>query len=373
MTKPPLHVLIAGGGVAGVETALALRKLAGDRVHIELMSPAADLVQRPESVRTPFSGISAPRLPLERLAALGVDLRQDSLAAVDPGQRQVRTTDGAVLPYDRLVVATGGRPVDSIPGATHFRGPLTAGRIEGIITGGEQLTFAVPEAASWPLPLYELALQAAAGAPVRLVTAEPRPLDLFGAHVSDAVARLLDRARVDVLTGVCAHTVIEHELVLNGHTFLATGPVVTLPALDGPRLTGLPYDLRGFVPVDPYGRVHGVVDVFAAGDVSAAPIKQGGLAAQQADAVAAAIAVEAGAAVESAPATRVLRAELVTADRPLFLRGWPGTGSPGQVSAEPLWEPRGKLAGRYLAGFLAEGTPDHELVDLRLPAPAAAA
>jgi sulfide:quinone oxidoreductase len=371
MSNVPLHVLIAGGGVAGVETALALRRLAGDRVRVEIMSPTADLVQRPQSVRTPFSGVSAPRLPLERVAALGVDLRHDALAAVDPGERRVRTTDGAVLPYDRLVVATGARPVDSIPGATHFRGPLTAGRIEGIVARGDRLTFAVPEPATWPLPLYELALQSAGSAPVRLVTCEPRPLDLFGAQVSDAVARLLDRAGVEVLTGVRPHTVIENELVLDGHTFLAAGPVVTLPALEGPRIAGLPYDLRGFIPVDPYGRVHGLADLFAAGDVSAAPIKQGGLAAQQADAVAAAIAVEAGAPVESAPATRVLRAELITGDRPLYLRGWPGTGSPGQVSAEPLWEPPGKVAGRFLAGLLADGTPDRELVDLRLPTAAA--
>jgi sulfide:quinone oxidoreductase len=97
-------------------------------------------------------------------------------------------------------------------------------------------------------------------------------------------------------------------------------------------------------------------------------IKQGGLAAQQADAAAAAIAAEAGAPVDPAPATRVLRAQLVTAGRPLWLRGWPGTDSPGHVSSTPLWQPAGKLAGRFLAGFIATGEPDRELEDLDVAA-----
>jgi sulfide:quinone oxidoreductase len=382
---PPLHVLIAGGGVAAVEAALALRKLGGDRVRLELMAPGADLVQRPESVRTPFSGVSAPRLRLHRLADLGVRVRQDMLAAVDAADRQVRTRDGAMLRYDRLIIATGAHAVDSVPGAMHFRGPLSVGRLEGQIaalarSGRPPLTFVVPPAASWPLPIYELALQSAAALArhggdvgVRLVTPEPRPLDVFGRHVSDAVARLLDRAGVEVLTEIRAEAVLEDQLVTADGAFLAAGPVVTVPDLEGPRLPGLGYDHSGFLATDDHGRVHGAVDTFAAGDVTTAPIKQGGLAAQQADAAAATIAAEAGAPVEPAPATRVLRAELVTAERPLYLRAWPATDRTGQVSSSPLWDPPGKIAGRFLAAFIASGDPERELVDLRLPTASAAA
>ena len=46
----------------------------------------------------------------------------------------------------------------------------------------------------------------------------------------------------------------------------------------------------------------GVPDVFAAGDATAEPVKQGGLATQQADAAAEAIAAEAGAADRPAAA-----------------------------------------------------------------------
>src|SRR3954454_20013430 len=43
----PFRVLIAGGGVAGLEAALALRDLAGDRVAVTLLAPGPDFVYRP--------------------------------------------------------------------------------------------------------------------------------------------------------------------------------------------------------------------------------------------------------------------------------------------------------------------------------------
>ena len=66
--------------------------------------------------------------------------------------------------------------------------------------------------------------------------------------------------------------------------------VITLPVLEGPSLPGLPHDQHGFIPVDSFGRVSDLDSVYAAGDVTAFPLKQGGLATQQADAVAATIA-----------------------------------------------------------------------------------
>ena len=68
--------------------------------------------------------------------------------------------------------------------------------------------------------------------------------------------------------------------------------------LRGPFLPGLPHDLEGFIPTDLHGLVAGELDVYAAGDATAYPIKQGGVAAQQADAVAEAIAARLGAPVE---------------------------------------------------------------------------
>ncbi|MGI8728981.1 MAG: hypothetical protein ACR2LK_03160 [Solirubrobacteraceae bacterium] len=57
----------------------------------------------------------------------------------------------------------------------------------------------------------------------------------------------------------------------------------------------------GFTPVDEHGRVQGLADVYAAGDGTTYPVKQGGLACQQADAIAELLAANAGADVNPHP------------------------------------------------------------------------
>jgi hypothetical protein len=54
---------------------------------------------------------------------------------------------------------------------------------------------------------------------------------------------------------------------------------------------------------------------------------------------------------------------MFTPDGRLHLRAPLGEPERGEVSAEPLWHPTGKIAGRYLAGFLATGDPAFRLVD----------
>ena len=71
--------------------------------------------------------------------------------------------------------------------------------------------------------------------------------------------------------------------------------VVALPLLHGPQLAGAPAESDyGFIPVDVHGRVKGLQNVYAAGDSTNFPIKQGGLATQQADAVASHLGLAAG-------------------------------------------------------------------------------
>jgi CBS domain-containing protein len=127
-----------------------------------------------------------------------------------------------------------------------------------------------------------------------------------------------------------------------------------LPRLRGPRIDGLPQTVEGFIPVDAHGQVHGLADVFAAGDIASFPVKQGGIAAQQADAAAELIAANAGADLTPQPFRPVLRGLLLTGRRPRYLRH-ELTGGAGDVSAaspEPLWWPPAKIVGRYLAPFL---------------------
>ena len=125
---------------------------------------------------------------------------------------------------------------------------------------------------------------------------------------------------------------------------------MALPRFYGPAIRGLPSDDNGFLEVDQHGRVRGVADVFAAGDMTSRPLKQGGLATQQADAAAAAIAAAAGAEVEARAYRPVLRAMLLTGGRPRYLRHSALDG--GLASDDAPWWPPHKIAGRELAPYL---------------------
>ena len=166
---------------------------------------------------------------------------------------------------------------------------------------------AVPAATTWPLPLYELALLTAGyltdhgtrGVDVLLVTPEERPLALFGSEASEALQELLEIRGIELHTGTAPIAWHDGLLEVAGLPPIDADAVVALPQLVGPALPGLPHDGAGFVPTDAHGRVPGTADVYAAGDSTQFPLKQGGIATQQADAVAAAIAADVGASVES--------------------------------------------------------------------------
>jgi sulfide:quinone oxidoreductase len=112
----------------------------------------------------------------------------------------------------------------------------------------------------------------------------------------------------------------------------------------------------------------GLTDVYAAGDLTQSPIKQGGLAAQQADSLATAIAADAGAPVQPSPYRPVLRGLLLTGMAPRFLRS---EGSTSVVDTQPLWWPPAKIVGRFLSPFLAQqlglATPGAEPPDGAVP------
>src|SRR5207244_5225616 len=102
------------------------------------------------------------------------------------------------------------------------------------------------------------------------------------------------------------------KLKLEGGENINVDRVVALPELVGEPIPGVPHDEKGFIPVDQHGAVRGLPDVYAAGDGIAYPVKQGGLATQQADAAAEAIAATLGAAIEPKPFRARLRGQLLT-------------------------------------------------------------
>jgi sulfide:quinone oxidoreductase len=370
--QAPLDVVIAGGGVAGLEALLALHKLAGPRVSIDLLAPEDEFVYRPLSVAEPFKLAQPARVDIAELAAgHGARYRRDAVTSVDPSRRTLHAESGRTLRYDALVLAVGARPVEAVHGALTFRGPADVaafGRLLEELERGRvrSVAFALHSGVRWPLPLYELALLSAAHLQGRkvewmLVTHEKAPLEVFGARASDAVAELLGEAGIEIVTSRVPRRVTRGRLVLDDGGELDADRVVALPELRVPIIPGVPRGPGGFVPTDGIGRVKGLKHVFAAGDATSFPIKQGGLAAQQADTVAAMIASSAGAPVEPPPPDLLLRAALLTGSAPRFLRARlsdrEATSTAGQ---SVLWWPPGKIAARYLAPYIAGRTEGGE-------------
>jgi sulfide:quinone oxidoreductase len=366
-----LDVLIAGGGVAGLEAAFALRELAGDRVAVTLLSGSEEFVYRPLAIGEPFSFSWAKHYPLARLAA-AADARLicDTVVAVDPERRTVRTAEGAELAYDALLVGVGAELHQVFDHATGVDDARMDELLHGLvqdIEGGyvHHLAIVLPAPTPWPLPAYELALMASERAwdmqtelDITLLTSERMPLEAFGAEASRGFTELLAGRRIEVVTSAYCEIPRQQLVIAHpGGRSIAAGRVVAFPQLRGPQLNGLPSDGGGFIPVDEYGRVRGVDGVWAAGDATDYPVKQGGAAAQLAETAARSIAAAAGATIDVRPFAPTLEGVLMTGVRPCYLRSTPaGPYTAGEsvfTELAPGTAPP-KIVTRYLGEHLSE-------------------
>lgn len=366
----PLDVVIAGGGVAALETMMALRHLAGDRVRITLLAPDRDYHYRPMAVAEPFTIAQARHVALTAIAA-DFDARfvRGALCAVEANEHRVLTGAGERIAYDALVIACGTRTRPAFDRAITVDDRSIGVTLRGLVQDVEEgyahkIAFVAPAQASWPLPLYELALQTAnrafdanATVDISIVTPETAPLALLGDGIRDDVARLLREAGI-AFHGASFTKVERGRLIVRPSGLeLHDHRVVAMPLLEGARISGVPTDPHGFIPVTGAGEVSGLDGVFAAGDVTASAIKHGGVAAQHADAIAASIATRAGAAVRPRPVRQVIRGALMTGRETRYLEAVLGDDGTYSSTATDVcsWDARAKIAARFLGPYLADG------------------
>ena len=387
------RIVIAGGGVAGLEACLALRSfLSEDELHIDLLSRERRFEYRPLAVLEPFDGAPAWSMELERFAAdQDVRLVRDSLAAVEPHRHEAITAYSGRLSYDALLVCVGARAVRALPGAITFRGGRDAAAVRAALDDmqpGDRgtIAFAIPFGAFWTLPLYELAILSAARlrergvqAQVVMTSPEAAPLEAFGADASAAVADLLAARGIEFVDCARAISADAGEVELDDGRRIEARAVITLPDLVGRRVTGLPQDAVGFIAVDAHGRVPGADGVYAAGDVTNFPLKQGGLATQQADAAVEAMLAALGLPIVPRPFEPVLKGVLYTDREPAYLRAT-SDGRGAAPRAYAMWWPPSKIAGRHLAPYLAirggaprapEARPEHDAIAVTIDIPRA--
>jgi sulfide:quinone oxidoreductase len=370
-SQEPFEVVIVGGGVAALEAALALRELGGEDIATTMVSPNPEFVYRPMTVREPFSYPLAQRYPLDQIARdIGAELRADSFTWLEPNERTVHTEGGERLSYDALLLALGARLYPRFKHATTIDDVRIDDLLHGLIQdieGGyvHRLAFVIPSGRTWPLPIYELALLCSACAhdansdlSITIATPEDAPLAIFGGAASEGVRKLLEEHGILTITSAYCEVPEPRRVSINpGARELHADRIVALPELVGPSAPGVPGRSQGgFIEVDSRCRVRGLERVYAAGDATDFAIKHGGIAAQQADVAAQAIAALAGLAPEPAPFRPVIHGMLLTGGKPRYLSAHVtgGHGSSSEISETSTWSPPTKIVAKYLAPYLQE-------------------
>jgi sulfide:quinone oxidoreductase len=309
-----LRVLVAGGGIAGLETLVALRELAGDRVELTLAAPDDEFVYRPVTIAQPYSVGAARSIALPRAAEeAGSAFMPATLETVDAGKKTVLASSGQRLPYDALVLAIGAESVPALDHAVTWDDRSDSEVLGGLVRDFEEgyaqrLAVVIPPGPGWPLRGYELALLVTLGAydmsvevHTTIVQPEPPPLALLGDRALGAIEDELERAGISVVAAQQVSIEREHrtDLVLRpSGQRIETDRVLAMPMLRGHTISGIPTDEYRLIPIDAHCRVDSLDHVWAVGDCTSCPLKSGGLSAEQADVVAEDIAAIAGADVE---------------------------------------------------------------------------
>jgi len=394
-------VCVVGAGTAGLEGILSAAEQLGTDAELRLIAPELEFRYRPMSHSSLLRPAQERRLAIADLVAqVGATWVVDRADFVDQNERIVVTREGDTVHFDFLLLALGARSARTLrQGYVWERGgdPDFLDRIIRGLAAGElrSVAVAVPRGARWPIPAYELALILAwtatgSDARVTLLTAEEQPLSALGPEATKTVARELDAAGVDVVSGV--EVIDEHEGPAEGSQLaeliiLPEGPadepgalvarpsdparvrlgtssveferLISLPTMVGPFIDGVTTDAIGFIEVDERLKVCGSERIWAAGRCISAALEHSALSARQADAAIAAIAA-AGAGETKTGSGRLCRSPelagiLLTGQRDQWLAENPvGTREP---STRCLWWPPGRAVGRMLAQHIAAWDP----------------
>jgi sulfide:quinone oxidoreductase len=314
MAAEPQTIVVVGGGVAGLELALALDEHADDHVAVTLIETAERYVERAWLVAEAVTGATPDGTAVEEiLAETSVNVIRDVVTSVDPAGKAVRLSSGRDVHYDTLVIATGtvAAPVPDGAIALDPHRPENLRRLREEVASGaiHSVAIVIEPGRHWTLPAYELAFALAdvghssGHAPeISVVAPEPQPLAIFGHQAHVLLRERLDEAGIRLVAGVAGVVETGPPPAIDvhpGRERLVADRIVCLPVLRPRLLPGLATRRDEFLAIGPDGSVAGRDDMYAIGDVTDGPIKLGAIAAQQAEATARAIAVRAGMDVQT--------------------------------------------------------------------------
>jgi sulfide:quinone oxidoreductase len=393
------HIVIAGGGFAGLESAFLLRAKLRDEARITLVSDQPNFLFKPNTIYIPFGGKLEPLLiPLSRpTAKRDIELVEGRVAGVDADAQRLNV-NGSSLAYDFLVLATGaGMAPEEIPGLeSHAKtiwtpaemaslGRKLAEAIGNARTGARQtILFAVPPGNKCAGPLYEIVLMTDTYLRRQKVrerfelvwtTYERTYIQAFGPKLHEVVAPEFGARGIRGHTEWALNRVDEHTAhYANGESVAFDLLVAFPPYVAAVRYEGLPQDERGFLTTELGSRrVAGQERIYAPGDAGDFPVKQAFLAFLQADATAEAIAAEVGVHEAARPFDPVSMCVMEEFDKatfaqvPLALTGdplqpvavRPDANGAYKVGVSPLWRIGKKMLGIYLPFRFKAGQPFH--------------
>ncbi|MFJ8050172.1 NAD(P)/FAD-dependent oxidoreductase [Streptomyces luteogriseus] len=275
-SSAPRRVVVAGAGMAGVQTAVALREqgFAGDVILIgaEPHQP----YDRPPLSKAVLLGKSEGSAFDVDFEALAIELRLGcEVLGLRPADHELDTEDGPV-PYDVLVVATGAEPIrlpgaEGVPGVHLLRTLDDAERLRPVLARRHDI---VVVGAGWIGAEFATAAREA-GCAVTVVEAAERPLaGALPAEVAapmagwyaDAGAVLRTHARVERVEPGAVH-------LDDGSRLPADAVVVGIgarPATAWLAGSGVELGTHGEIVADGHLRST-VPDVYAVGDCASFP------------------------------------------------------------------------------------------------------
>ncbi len=308
---PPVRsiprVVVVGGGFGGLQCAKALQGapvdvLLIDRRDFHLFTPL--LYQVASCLLNP-SEIAAPLRKVFRNVA-NVRYRQGDVARCDLQEKAVVLTDGTVIEYDHLVLATGSVPnyygnaeierralgLKDLGSALQLRNHVLeclekATTTDQLAHRDQLLTFCIvgagPTGVEYAGALAEFArlvfpqeYPELAGSRIRILLLEggDRVLPTFKRRLSAYAQRELAQRGVDVRVGVRVESADDTGIVLHDGTELATATLVWTAGVRPADILDAP---PRRIEVDDHFRITGANDAYAIGDVAAGRGRHGEL------------------------------------------------------------------------------------------------
>jgi len=297
------HVVIVGGGFAGLWTARALRSAP---LRITLLDRGNHHLFQPLLYQVATAGLSAPDIaaPLRQILRRqkNVLVRMATVTRIDADRRQVELGDGSPIGFDYLLLASGSTHayfgndqwaahapgLKTLDDALDLRRRLLLAfeRAESADDPAERdawLSFAIvgggPTGVELAGTLAEIARHTLMGefrnidparARVRLIEAGPRVLSSFPEDLSQRAREQLERLGVEVATGAAVEDITAEGYRLGGRFVPARTVVWAAGVAASPlaRCLEVPLDRAGRIRVEPDLSLPGHPHVFAAGDVA---------------------------------------------------------------------------------------------------------